>query len=125
MSGRRGRREGKVVSGSADAFANNERCLPRGCVRTADRALLRSNPEQPNRVLIAAGPTVVTGKDGLLTLGFQGFVSMKSLVGKGLPPDPTLRNCGLYAVVTPPRYEPHVYPVYIGGSGRRGRLETA
>lgn len=68
------------------------------------------NPEQRGTALVAVSPPMVTGKEGLLSLGFRGFASMQGLVDRGLPLDPALRNCGVYAVVTPPRYEPGFIP---------------
>lgn len=56
-----------------------------------------------------AAATVAT-KVGLLISGFRGFMTLHALLKRGVPPDPALRNCGVYAVVTPPGYEPAFVP---------------
>lgn len=52
----------------------------------------------------------MTTKAGLLQLGFAGFIAVQELLDRRLLRDPVLDRCGVYAVVTPPGYQPVFIP---------------
>lgn len=67
-------------------------------------------PERPSAVSGIVGGVGVTTNAGLVLRGFRGSATVQDLVDKGVPPDPGLRHCGVYAVVAPPGYEPTFVP---------------
>lgn len=78
------------------------------------------DPEQPNRVSDVVGVAAVTAKAGLISRGFRGFATVQDLVDRGVPPDLGLRQCGVYAVVAPPGYEPAF--ILPGAARERGNV---